>query len=403
MEMLKLAIKAGLPLIYVRTDDLINIEEVLTWIADEPVKPLNVPVEISKTTELKVPSGRVHFCATDCKSLVKLYHFCVSHEKTIIFVNTDKSVLHFDGGQLVPPKELIRKFLSEVSDEPDELLPAFGGLTLKDVAEVTRLTMTRDESLTVSGVATTRRGYSNVRGIQQVDTDMSYYVLPDILDKWVTENKVFFRRPKHQSLMPRGLLFDGPPGVGKTMGAKYVAREFGVPLYRLDIGAMKGKYVGDSESNLLAAIAQVDTVEPCVVIFDEVEKIFTNQSDQGVTTSMLSQVLWWLQEHKTKVFSVMTTNNRKIIPSELYREGRIDEVMVFEGVEGLAECLEFSLGAFQTLMDDMKEGYDLAKATKSLKDRIKTAYLDVNYVVPQAKLMQLVYGYVKSMLNEVKS
>jgi SpoVK/Ycf46/Vps4 family AAA+-type ATPase len=232
---------------------------------------------------------------------------------------------------------------------------------------------------------------------------MSYYVLPDILDKWVTENKVFFRRPKHQSLMPRGLLFDGPPGVGKTMGAKYVAREFGVPLYRLDIGAMKGKYVGDSESNLLAAIAQVDTVEPCVVIFDEVEKIFTNQSDQGVTTSMLSQVLWWLQEHKTKVFSVMTTNNRKIIPSELYREGRIDEVMVFEGVEGLAECLEFSLGAFQTLMDDMKEGYDLAKATKSLKDRIKTAYLDVNYVVPQAKLMQLVYGYVKSMLNEVKS
>jgi hypothetical protein len=81
MEMLKLAIKAGLPLIYVRTDDLINIEEVLTWIADEPVKPLNVPVEISKTTELKVPSGRVHFCATDCKSLVKLYHFCVSHEK----------------------------------------------------------------------------------------------------------------------------------------------------------------------------------------------------------------------------------------------------------------------------------------------------------------------------------
>jgi hypothetical protein len=76
---------------------------------------------------------------------------------------------------------------------------------------------------------------------------------------------------------------------------------------------------------------------------------------------------------------------------------------VFEGVEGLAECLEFSLGAFQTLMDDMKEGYDLAKATKSLKDRIKTAYLDVNYVVPQAKLMQLVYGYVKSMLNEVKS
>ncbi len=402
MSLLPLAIQAGLPLIHVNTQDLINVEEVLTWIAGEPVKPLNIPAEFSKINELKVPTGRVHFCATDCKSLVKLYHFCVMHEKTIIFVNTEKSVLQFDGGQLVPPKDLVVKFLSEISNDPDELLPAFGGLTLKDVAEVSRLTMTRDQSLTVAGVSTTRRGYSNARGIQQVDTDLGYYVVPQFLGNWIDANKSFFKRPKHSVLTPRGLLLDGPPGTGKTMAAKFVATEFGVPLYRLDVGAMKGKYVGDSESNLLAAIAQVDQVEPCVVIFDEVEKIFTNQSDQGVTSSMLSQVLWWLQEHKTKVFTVMTTNNRKIIPSELYREGRIDEVMVFEGVEGMTECVDFSIGAFSTLMDDMKEKYEVVKVAKEIKNLVKTMFLDSNYVVPQAKLIQLVYGYIKSLLNEVK-
>ena len=140
----------------------------------------------------------------------------------------------------------------------------------------------------------------------------------------------------------------------------------------------------------------------CVVIFDEVEKIFQNQSDQGVTSSMLSQVLWWLQEHKTKVFTVMTTNNRKIIPSELYREGRIDEVMVFEGVEGLNDCTDFSIGAFSTLMDEMKEGYEVVTVAKEIKNMVKTMFLDSNYVVPQAKLIQLVYSYIKSLLNGVE-
>lgn len=330
----------------------------------------------------------------------KLYHFCVEHEKTIIFVNTEKSVLHFDGGQLVPPKELVLKFLSEITEDPEELLPAFGGLTLKDIAEVAKLTMTRDESLTVAGINYTRRGYRHSRGIQQVDTDFTFYEPPSYLEAWLTKNATFFRHPKHDKLVPRGLLFDGRPGCGKTSGAKYIATRFGVPLYRLDIGAMKGKYVGDSESNLMAAIAQIDQVEPCVVIFDEVEKIFQNQGDQGVTSSMLSQVLWWLQEHKTKVFTVMTTNNRKIIPDELYREGRIDATMVFTGVEGLEQGVQFALGAFKTLMDEMKEGYDLAKVTVELKKQIKLMAQDSQFI-PQSKLVELAYSVIKTILNGV--
>lgn len=183
-------------------------------------------------------------------------------------ISNEKSVLQFDGGTLVPPKELVLKFLSEISENPDDILPSFGGLTLKDVGEVAKMTMTRDENLTQRGINETRRGYRNLKGIQQVGTQLTYYKEPHYLEDWLTTNTQFFLNPVHASLTPRGLLFDGPPGTGKTLAAKHIAATFGVPLYRLDIGAMKGKYVGDSEGNLLAALAQVDQVEPCVVIFD---------------------------------------------------------------------------------------------------------------------------------------
>lgn len=401
MEMLKLAMKSGLPLIYVRTDDIINVEEVLTFLAGEDCKPLAVPEVINKIAELKVPAGRLHFTSSECKSLVKLYHFCVEHEKTIVFVNTEKSVLQFDGGQLVPPKELVQKYLMEfAADEASAvaLLPSFGGLTLKDVGEVAKMTMTRDEGIDQRGVNETRRGYKNLKGIQQVSTEMLYYIEPSYLSEWLNTNTKFFLNPMHPSLIPRGLLFDGPPGTGKTMAAKAIAHRFGIPLYRLDIGAMKGKYVGDSEGNLLAALASVDQVEPCVVIFDEVEKIFQSQGDSGVTTSMLSQLLWWLQEHSGRIFTVMTTNDREKIPSELYREGRIDGIMDFQGIEGVADGYEFAKGAFDSMLIEVGQEAEPA-AYKELNKRVKTLFADAT-CVPQAKLTQNTYTFVRELLAQ---
>ena len=107
-----------------------------------------------------------------------------------------------------------------------------------------------------------------------------------------------------------------------------------VPLYRIDIGGTKNKYVGTSEANMLTNLHRVDQEEPCVVLLDEVEKIFVQGGgdNTGVVQTMLSQMLWWLQEHKSRVLTIMTTNNVKVIPPELYREGRIDEVLYFGGL-----------------------------------------------------------------------
>lgn len=396
MEMLKLAMQSSLPLIYIRTDDIINVEEVLSFLAGEQVVPLELPPLINAVSDMKVPKGRVFYTSSECKSLAKVYHFCVDQEKTIVFVNTEKSVLQFDGGVLFPPKELVHKFLAEISDEPDALMPAFGGMTLKDVGEVAKMTMTRDESITPRGVNETRRGYSKPRGITQVDTAMSYYMEPSYLHDWLEDNAKFFTNPVHESLTPRGLLFDGPPGTGKTLASKHIAATFGVPLYRLDLGAMMGKYVGESEHVLNAALSQLDQVVPCVAILDEVEKIFKEQSDSGVTSRLLSQLLWWMQERKSQVFVVMTTNDLKAIPEELYREGRIDAVMDFLGIETKDSGQEFAIGAYEALLAELKrEPTNAGKAT--LAKKVGSLYIDKK-PVPQARLSKVATDQVKEEL-----
>lgn len=404
MDMLSLAMQASLPLVYVRTDDVLHVEEVLTHYAGEQTKGVILPEVIKSVADLKLPADcRVFFTSSECKSMSKLYRFCEENGKTIVFVNTDKSVLQFEAGTLVAPKDLVLKFLLTIVDQEDAeaLLPAFGGLTLKDVIEVSKLTMTRDAGMSVRGVNDTRKGYlGKLKGLNQVDTNIDFYLCPAFLTAWMAKNKKFFLQDIHQSLVPRGLLFDGPPGTGKTLGAKFIADELGVPLYRIDLGGVKSKYVGDSENNLIAALQQVDEFAPCVVIFDEVEKVFQSQSDSGVTSSLLSQLLWWLQEHKSKVFTVMTTNDVSKIPAELHREGRIDETLMFNGLESFTDGYEFARGAFESMAEQV-ELKTLPDHFKALSSRVKVLFADEPYV-SQAKVTNEVYSLIKDVLTEEK-
>lgn len=404
MDTLTLALQAQLPLVYVRTDDVLHVEEVLNHYAGEPTKGVMLPEVVKNAADFKLPTDvRVLYTSSECKNLSKLYRYAEDLGKTVVFVNTERSVLHLDAGTLVAPKELIVEFLKTIVDEEDAeaLLPAFGGLTLKDAIEVSKMTMTRDGGMSVRGVNDTRKAYiGKLKGLQQVDTNLDYYVCPSYLQSWMDKNKKFFMEDIHQSLVPRGLLFDGPPGTGKTLASKFIADELGVPLYRIDLGGVKSKYVGDSETNLIAALQQVDQFSPCVVIFDEVEKVFQSQSDSGVTSSLLSQLLWWLQEHKSRVFTVMTTNDVSKIPAELHREGRIDETLMFNGLESFGEGYEFALGALNSMAEQV--GLQLeADDYKALSGRVKVLFTD-EAAVPQARVTNEVYSLVKDLLSEAK-
>ncbi len=163
-----------------------------------------------------------------------------------------------------------------------------------------------------------------------LSTGFFYYDPAPAIQEWLKTSGSFLTKYDVPLLTPRGLLFTGPPGTGKTMAAKYLARELGLPLYLLDIAGLMEKYVGESESNLRIALNQAEQSAPCVMLIDEVEKLFHGGSDDsGVTSRMLSSILWWLQEHKAKVLTVMTTNKEADIPPELYRAGRIDSEVNF--------------------------------------------------------------------------
>lgn len=130
--------------------------------------------------------------------------------------------------------------------------------------------------------------------------------------------------------MPKGVLIAGVPGCGKSLSAKATARLFNIPLLRLDMGRLLGKYVGESEANMRRAIELAEAISPCVLWIDELEKAFAGIGGDGsgaeVTTRLFGSFLTWLQEKESPVFVVATANEIAKLPPELLRKGRIDEI-----------------------------------------------------------------------------
>jgi hypothetical protein len=175
----------------------------------------------------------------------------------------------------------------------------------------------------------------------------------DLLKLWVTQRKVAFTpAAKAYGLpAPKGCLLVGPPGTGKSLAAKCFATAFGLPLFRLDLGAQKSKYVGESEQNIRRILAVAEAAAPCVLWVDEIDKALKgasgDQGDGGVAADQLGAVLTFLQETKAPVFAVATANDVTGLPPELLRKGRFDEVFFVDlPNEGeRAEILRVSLKA----------------------------------------------------------
>ena len=130
---------------------------------------------------------------------------------------------------------------------------------------------------------------------------------------------------------PRGVLLLSPPGCGKSQFAKALGNETGRPTVILDIGNLLGSLVGQSESNVRAALRLADAMAPCVVFADELEKGLagassSGQTDSGVTARVFGSLLTWLNEHESDVFFVGTCNDASKLPPEFARAERFDGV-----------------------------------------------------------------------------
>jgi hypothetical protein len=130
---------------------------------------------------------------------------------------------------------------------------------------------------------------------------------------------------------PKGVLITGVQGCGKSLAARAVAGEWGVELARLDAGALYDKYVGESEKRLHKALELAEKLAPIVLWIDEIEKAFASagtsgDADAGLSQRLLATFLTWMQDREGDVFLAATSNNITVLPPEMMRKGRFDEI-----------------------------------------------------------------------------
>lgn len=174
------------------------------------------------------------------------------------------------------------------------------------------------------------RIFGELSGLERIPVREDYRVGGlQQLQAWLRRKEFVMKMDLSQARIPppKGVLLVGVPGCGKSLSAKAIANNWGLPLYRLDMAGILGMYVGQSESQLREALEAAERVAPCVLWIDEIEKaLATGAGDSGTSKRLIGQFLFWLQEATAKVFIVATANDVTSLPPELLRKGRFDEM-----------------------------------------------------------------------------
>ena len=157
----------------------------------------------------------------------------------------------------------------------------------------------------------------------------------DNLKNWLKKRKTSFsiQASNYGLPTPRGLLLVGIQGTGKSLTAKAVATEWQLPLLKLDVGKLFGGIIGESESRLRQMIEVAETISPCILWIDEIDKAFSNNAstgDSGTSNRVLATFISWLSEKTKPVFVVATANNVDLLPLEIIRKGRFDEIFFLD-------------------------------------------------------------------------
>ncbi|MFN9868103.1 MAG: AAA family ATPase [Pseudanabaena sp.] len=196
----------------------------------------------------------------------------------------------------------------------------------------------------------------------------------DNLKRWVRIRRdAFTEEAKRYGIpTPKGALLVGIQGTGKSLSAKTIANEWRLPLLRLDIGRLFGSYVGESESRMRQMIQLAEATAPCVLWIDEIDKAFGNvtvtiDGDSGASRRVFGTLITWMQEKTAPVFIVATANNVRILPAELLRKGRFDEIF-FLNLPTESERQEIFKVHLQKLRPSRLREFDLVLLARHTKN-----------------------------------
>lgn len=205
------------------------------------------------------------------------------------------------------------------------------GLTFSDARRLVRGVIVDDGAITqddVPEVSKAKMALLDMEGVMSFEYDTARFgdvAGLNAMKSWLEQRRQPFLQDSADR--PRGLMLFGVQGSGKSLAAKAVAGSWGVPLLRLDFASLYNKFFGETERNLREALKLAETMAPCVVWMDEVEKgLGQDSNDAGVSQRLLGTLLTWMAEREAQVFVVATANNIHALPPELMRKGRLDEL-----------------------------------------------------------------------------
>ena len=319
-------------------------------------------------------------------------------------------------------RQIIRNFIQEnlgieEKDEKliDEFALAFKGLTEFEISNLLALSYADDGALTRKDlrlIFDQKQQMIKKAGIlemiplkETIDDIGGLENLKEWFERKAKVYKNIAKAKKYGVDMPKGVLIAGVPGCGKSLNAKAAANLFEVPLLRLDMGRLMGKYVGESESNLRNAIALAEAISPCVLWIDELEKAFAGIGGTGggaeVTTRLFGNFLTWMQEKDSLTFVVATANDITKLPPELLRKGRFDEIF-YVGLPDRAERetifkihiakrRSMDLNSIDIIkLVDKTEGFSGADIEGVVKDAIESAFSDDKVSIQTSDILEAI-------------
>lgn len=207
----------------------------------------------------------------------------------------------------------------------------------------------------------------------------------EVLKKWLRLRERAFGQEaaKFGLPAPKGIALIGIPGTGKSLTAKLIGGLWQLPLLRLDVGALFGSLLGETEERTRRAIRLAETVAPCVLWIDEMEKALAHGGgDGGTSTRVLGSILTWMQEKSVPCFVVGTANDITSVPPEVLRKGRFDEIFFLDlpTEQERAEIVRVHLAKRDRLPEDFDVDLLARSSAGYVGAEIEQAILDAMYI-----------------------
>lgn len=279
-------------------------------------------------------------------------------------------------------------------DEIDSLTKACSGLTHGEITRALNESCVRYHSLNLDFISRSKIELVKKSGV--LDYRVPKVTLDDVggntaIKEWLEKTKYMFsdEAKAFNCDLPKGYMAVGVPGSGKTLLAEAFAGSMNLPLIEFSASKVFDKLVGSSERKATQALSVVKACAPCVLLLDEMEKLFggsqsSNQSDGGVTNRVFQEILKFMQDNDNGIYVIMTSNDVSQLPPELTRAGRLDAIWYFglPSAEERKSIFKIHFGKKDKKISDVilnraidaTKGYTGAEIQQVVKEAVKNAY-----------------------------